>query len=334
MPNNTFEDYKKAVKKKYGKEKNREHSFYLEIPTRGKLRNLCWELFQQQNRNQDDLNVFSSLLGVAFDVNKKNKFDEQKDKFRPIETFFKGETDPTNVDAVNMAAILVDYPWRPFNKFRIQELFPDEIQIDNENEIEKSNKQKDQVEVSGNLEVFLDKKERAIGIESTVEKENEKSKIEIREEKEKPIDIERKISNAEKLVSNVRNKFLQNLKRHIKKTAIGVAIILGLGFGVIYYAFWNKGCMQWNNDHYDIVDCSLKEEDNTIVILDPTIVNLKKIKVCDTTVFFKHGKAGVFYAKSANSVEYFNQMAPHPVTEKYLKPITNYMIYKYVGPCK
>ena len=54
MPNNTFEDYKKAVKKKYEKEKNSEHSFYLEIPTRGKLRTLCWELFQQQNRNQDD----------------------------------------------------------------------------------------------------------------------------------------------------------------------------------------------------------------------------------------------------------------------------------------
>ena len=103
----TFEDYKKAVKKKYEKEKNSEHSFYLEIPTRGKLRTLCWELFQQQNRNQDDLNVFSSLLGLPFDINRKNKFDEQIDKFRPIEKYFKGETDPANVEAVNMAAILV-----------------------------------------------------------------------------------------------------------------------------------------------------------------------------------------------------------------------------------
>lgn len=78
MPNNTFDDYKIAVKNKYEEVRNSEYFVYLDNPTRGRLRNLCWELFLQQNRNQDDLNVFSSLLGLSFDVTKKNKFDDQK----------------------------------------------------------------------------------------------------------------------------------------------------------------------------------------------------------------------------------------------------------------
>ena len=160
MPNNTFEDYKKAVKKKYEIEKNNDHFVYLNSPTRAKLRNLCWELFQQQNRNQDDLNVFSSLLGLTFDVNKKNKFEEQIDKFRPIEKFFKGGSDPAIVDAVNMAAILVDFKARPFNKFRIQELFEDEVQLEDEDKLEVLNPQMELSSDSGSLETFLNRKER------------------------------------------------------------------------------------------------------------------------------------------------------------------------------
>ena len=41
MQNNTFEDYKNAVKKKYEIEKDGEHFVYLNNPTRARLRNLC-----------------------------------------------------------------------------------------------------------------------------------------------------------------------------------------------------------------------------------------------------------------------------------------------------
>ena len=127
---------------------------------------MCWELFQHQNRNQDDLTVFSSLLGLAFDVNKKNSFDKQIDKFRPIDNFFKGESDPTILDVVNMAAILVDFKARPFNKFRIQELFEEEGSteeedlIEDEGKIESLNPQMELSSDSGILETFLNRKER------------------------------------------------------------------------------------------------------------------------------------------------------------------------------
>ncbi len=114
--NNTLEEYKKGIKIKYELEKEGEHFDYLYSPSRGKLRDLCWTIFEN-NPSQDDLNVFRNLLCLDFDHTKKNKFKEQKDKFRPIETFFKGETDPLNIDAINLAAIMVDFQPRPFKKF-------------------------------------------------------------------------------------------------------------------------------------------------------------------------------------------------------------------------
>ncbi|WP_289661922.1 hypothetical protein [Flavobacterium panacagri] len=116
MQNNTLEKYKKAIRNKYEKEKGGQYFDYLYKPSRGKLRDLCWLIFEN-NPTKDDLNVFSNFLSLDFDHTKKNKFKEKKDKFRPIETFFKGETDLSNIDAINMAAIMVDFESRPFKKF-------------------------------------------------------------------------------------------------------------------------------------------------------------------------------------------------------------------------
>nr|WP_199002725.1 hypothetical protein [Flavobacterium sp. ASV13] len=116
MQNNTLEKYKKGIRKKYETEKGGQYFDYLYKPSRGKLRDLCWLIFEN-NPTKDDLNVFRNFLSLDFDHTKKNKFKEKKDKFRPIETFFKGETDLSNIDAVNMAAIMVDFHPRPFKKF-------------------------------------------------------------------------------------------------------------------------------------------------------------------------------------------------------------------------
>ncbi|WP_394773450.1 hypothetical protein [Flavobacterium sp.] len=321
MPNNTFEDYKLAVKTKYEIERSGSHFVYLNTPTRARLRNLCWELFQQQNRNQDDLNVFSSLLGLAFDVNKKNKFDEQIDKFRPIDSFFKGETDPSNVDAVNMAAILVDFPLRPFNRFRIQSLYENEILTDNDSEL--SNQKKKQIESSGDLDKFIEEKEREKGKEKGV------------------VEVMHSTPNAISSFADVEKKS-EKPKEPWKippinwKYAVMVAsIFLFVGFVVVFFAFPNKDCMQWSGDHYDIVDCELKIQglgkSANIEILDPTLINLKKIKVCDTTTYFdKNGVAIIWYAKTGNRVDFFNVHGRHPENNHPLRPVTHYIIDKYV----
>jgi len=330
MPNNTFDDYKIAVKNRYEEARNSEYFDYLDNPTRAKLRNLCWELFQQQNRNQDDLNVFSSLLGLPFDINRKNKFDEQIDKFRPIEKYFKGETDPANVEAVNMAAILVGFEIRPFNKFRIHNLYRDEIQNDDADNSEISNTERQPIDSSLILETFLDKKESERGIEKGIVEKNHDEVTESGKVNE--IAIREAEPKAISLFLIIKEKLLNRLKRKIKVTAIGVAIVLCVGFAAIYEFFPSKGCMQWTGTKYEIVDCDLKAPDNNIELLDANQVNMERIKVCDTTAFFVNEKAVVFYARSSDSLECFNQIGYHPERRSlYLKPITHYMIGRYVS---
>lgn len=321
MPNNTFEDYKKAVKKKYETEKKGEHSVFLESPTRARLRSLCWELFQQQNRNQDDLTVFSSFLGLTFDVNRKNRFDEEIDKFRPIENFFKGKTDPVNLEAINMAAILVDFKARPFNKFRIQELFKEEDPIEEEEKIEVLNSQKEQSTDSGILGKFLDRKEK-----EKISGKEEVNGIEI---------IKPSINSFVNVNAEKKHNSVSKPGVRIPRTAIGIVAVLCLLGLITYFAFQDKECMQWSGDHYEMVDCDLKiqgyAKSANIEILDPTLVHLKKIKVCDTTTYFdKNGVAIIWYAKTANGVEFFDAHGRHPENNSPLRPVTRYILNKYV----
>lgn len=331
MCNNTVEDYyKSAVKKRYEEVKNGVNFNFLNSPTRGKLRTLCWELFETQNMHSDDLIVFNTLLGFPFDLNTKNNFRKHSNEFRPIETFLKGETDPLSIEVVDMAAILVGFELRPFNKFRIHNLYRDEIQNDDADNSEISNTERQPIDSSLILETFLDKKESERGIEKGIV---EKKHDEVTENgKVNEIAIQEAEPKAISLFLIIKEKLLNRLKRKIKVTAIGVAIVLCVGFAAIYEFFPSKGCMQWTGTKYEIVDCDLKAPDNNIELLDANQVNMERIKVCDTTAFFVNEKAVVFYARSSDSLECFNQIGYHPERRSlYLKPITHYMIGRYVS---
>lgn len=112
-----LEEYKKAVRLKYELERNGEFSSFLFNPSRGKLRDLCKEIFKENN-NFDDLKTFKLFFGFDYSLESLNKLRDQKDKFRPVETFFKGETDLQDIEGINIAAILVNFEPRPFAKFR------------------------------------------------------------------------------------------------------------------------------------------------------------------------------------------------------------------------
>lgn len=122
-----------------------------------------------------------------------------------------------------------------------------------------------------------------------------------------------------------------------KKGAIGVGMLLVLIFGVslINQSFFNqKQCMQWQNDHYEAVDCSVAQQgiitQNEVIPINNSVVNLRKIDVNEQTQFFKNGKPLVWYAKHKGKLSYFNSYGINPETGKALKPMTKYMIDKYV----
>lgn len=289
MMKNTLEDYKRAIQLKYEIEKNGIHSGLLLNPSRAKLRKLCAELFKN-NSNADDLKSFAAFFHFDFNPNNSNKLKEQTDKFRPIETFFKGETDLTDIEGVNIAAIVVNFKPRPYLKF--SKLGASEKEVNNNNDFESSD----------------------------VANSNEAYEI---------------IKKSIAIDQQIRTSFPEKKRKSIsqKQTVLGIILTVILcGFG--YSLLQKKGCMQWQNDHYEAVECETKKDGfvnlYSKVPLDENMLNFRKIEVCDTTTFFKHNKPILWYCKNGKQLEFFNGPGFHPESEKALKPITQYMIDKYV----
>jgi hypothetical protein len=109
-------------------------------------------------------------------------------------------------------------------------------------------------------------------------------------------------------------------------------ILVLVGFG--YWVFFKKTCMQWQKDHYEVVECETEEVGIVNVYsklpINENMLGLKKIAVTDTTTFFKHNKPVLWYCKIGDHLDFFNGPGFHPENDKTLKPITQYMIDKYV----
>lgn len=279
-----LEAYKNAIRVKFEAEKGKEYSSFLIVPSRAQLRRLCVERFKN-NIKPDDLKCFELFFGFEFSAGTKNKLQAATDKFRPIENFLKGETDLSDPEAINMAAILVDFNPRPFNKF-------------NKSEIGKSE------EVFGDF--TKQEEERGMDLSNTRVKVDEQSAV-----------------NAENRDFRKRNSIL----------ILVVVCVFLVGY-TSKTLFFSDDCMQWNGDHYERVSCTSAENGTgsvaEITPYDKELFELKKIEVCDTTTFFKGEKAIIWYCKVNGKPEYFTSHGLHPITGKALRPVTNYIINKYV----
>lgn len=318
MPTITFEDYKKAIKAKYEEEKNGEYSNNLNSPTSANLRNLCVKRFDSNN-DKEDLITFKSFFDFQFDKDKKNQFgDDELNKLEAVKRFFLGRTENPAEDTIQLAAILVDLRPRPFKEFQKQ-LDPDEIKLIEELRDTKHYKNEissltliDEVE-TGNFHDFKN--------EEVEQDENEEVEQDINQDLEKiPAGIFTTIKKGGEGGTN----------SGLKRSLIIAAFLLGLTL-IVYLSMSQKDCMQWMGDHYEKIERSDKGYCDTYY--DARYFDLKKIEVCDTTEFFDdNGRAKVFYIKIGNSIECYNQSAPYPEnTQRFLKPITQRMIDKYLS---
>lgn len=296
MSNNTINNYKKAIKEKYELEKNGDNYSYLAQPSQANLRKLCWQKFEN-NSNQNDLVVFTAFFGFPFDLANKNLFKTKTDRFKPIGSFFRGETESPTDDIIELAAILVDFQPRPFTKFRA-----------------KSN------EMIGIVNVV---EENSVNESVVLNSDGVLNQNEFKKEVNKPAIF----------FLNFKKSLSQSFFKH-SKVILVLVCFLALGFTISYFLFPKKQCMQWSYDHYEEVSCDMDIQGfkaaNVIEVLDENVLDLRKIEVCDTTVFFKNGEALIWYAKTKDGIDCFNTHGRHPENYHALKPITPYIIRKYI----
>jgi len=300
MCNTTQDKFKKAIKAQYEIEKIGQYSKFLESPSQANLRKLCWERFKD-NSNADDLSVFRTFFDFDFSNAKKNQLKEQTDKFRPIRAFFLGITESPADETIDLAAILVNFEFRPYNNFRksIEVGNYTEINVDDEKEIE--------------ISVGKDKP-------SSDDEENKNPQ---------PETPPRRISFTE--------RFLRLLKKS-KRTIIAILFIFSLtGTGTtIYLAFFKKDNMQWSKDYFAVVDEEgIEGNPNEIIQYDDNLLDFKKIRVCDTTTWFANGKSIIWYAKTNNEVDFFTTCGNgrHPESGSTIRPVTQHIFNKYKEPC-
>lgn len=310
MPTITFEDYKNAIKAKYEEEKNGEYSNNLNSPTAANLRNLCVKRFDA-NSNQDDLIAFKSFFEFPFDKNKKNLFGEEElNKLESVKRFFLGKTENPAEDTIQLAAILVDLQPRPFNEYRKQH-------SEEERKLIEELRDTTPLKKDTSLNTFIDKIEDDDNLKIEEVEQTQSSESEIA-----PIPVATFVATR------------KPTKSRIIKYSVVAAVSAGLAI-MIYFAFFQKQCMQWSSDHYEKVSCDLEVNGlgsfNVVEPFDKTVFDLKKIKVCDTTAFFNtNGEAIVWYGKTANGIDFFNGHGRHPENNSPLKPVTRYILNKYV----
>lgn len=116
-----------------------------------------------------------------------------------------------------------------------------------------------------------------------------------------------------------------------------VLIILGCLAAYFILDFVNKErWMKWNGNEFVETDFDSRQlEKGQIFLFNKTQVeHFNKIQPdCDTQFFNYEGNPQIWYGKNnKGELEFFSNLGKHPETGKTLKPITQYMIKKYV--CK
>ena len=288
----TFKDYKKAIKKQYEIVKKDDVSGILANPSPAQIRNLSLIILDKGiSRKEEEL--LRLFFGTKENESLKKSIENcNVDKFRPVISFLKDETDSENSIRIEMSALLIDFKPRPYSVFSNT----DDLELitsTSENQL-MSNFVKD-VEVTNN-----------------------------------PSDLNK--NGVVKTKSNTVPK---------KRIAIGLFSLVG-AFSIAYtikdMIFPNKECMEWKEDHYEMIDCQSEQVGftNTKIIkpYDKIEFGRKELTVCDTIKFFKGDKPVVWYSKKDNVVQFFNMDGENPENDAEIKKVTPHIIEEYVQSCE
>ncbi|MDC8001784.1 hypothetical protein POV26_12115 [Aequorivita todarodis] len=116
---------------------------------------------------------------------------------------------------------------------------------------------------------------------------------------------------------------------------IAIALFFATIIGFFGYHYFNKQrWMEWEGTHYVEVsfDAEKLKHGTLKAYKEERITDFEKVTPnCETRFFNEDGSVRIWYGKNKDgNLEYYTSYGLHPLTEKTLKPITRYMIGKYI----
>lgn len=129
----------------------------------------------------------------------------------------------------------------------------------------------------------------------------------------------------------------QKAMAFLKKNKITLIVILLFVVGIgVYFYITRQRWMEWQDTHYVEVSFDSQKLNEGILKFyrEERIEDFKRIIVnCSTQYFRKDGEVQIWYGKNKEGkLQYFTSHGLHPESGKTLKPITKYMIGKYICP--
>ncbi|QQT26778.1 hypothetical protein [Sphingobacterium spiritivorum] len=299
--------------------------------TPANLRNECLNVCEHRFIENED--ILSSFFGSSISQEAYYKLIWQIniERFQPLINFLNNRTQKTDTKNIELLAWLIDFTPRPYSKWKIEsrsnnrENTTDRTETPIDSillELTPSN-QNESERISDNNE-----------IEDSEEKTNYQSEIDPTKEENEQIPDTIATSSS----SNIpKTTFFTPpkktwFKRNIKQTALSLVAATTLCGGTYMVAYnGSQGCMYWTGDHYKSIPCQEKVEGATVLALDSAkLLNFKKINVPDTLTISSLNT--LWYTKiTVDSAEFYTSSGFHPLfPEKRLKPVTLYILNKYV----
>ncbi|HEX8562695.1 MAG TPA: hypothetical protein VF676_06925 [Flavobacterium sp.] len=118
MKKSKVDIYKEGIRQQYKLAKEGSNSDYLLQPSPARLRDLCM-ILEEKGLSKGDETIFKKFFQFPEPVNwhvQLKKFDTGK--LKPIQRFFLNNSELTAIEAINLAALLVDFNPRPFLQFK------------------------------------------------------------------------------------------------------------------------------------------------------------------------------------------------------------------------
>lgn len=343
MKKNSDEAYISAIRAKYEEKKN---GLARINPSPAQLRNVCIRIFNS-NKDTSDLFWFNSFWTFEFKEDNIPLINENISKFKALGNFLKGKSIPPDWSSIEMAAILVELPERPFNKFKnldleqhnlsqnegIQEQYlkAEEIQ-----EIDSDTKSDDQELTNDEHRDTSNEKSTELSADILdQDKRDEETPTETEEvidsPENNPTDSEYDDTKPIGFLTYPPTTTVRSIPPRPNKMYIiigSILIMVVLVWGLNKTVFTPKNCMIWMEDHYEKIDCSDPEiQVYRIPLNDKLLEKFRKVAYSDTLTFFDpYGKPLIWYSKLNGQYELFTYHGLHPVTEKTLKPITHTIV--------
>lgn len=274
------EEYKELVLAYYeGLAKTGDLSSELLSPTPGNIKNQILNTLSNGLDSKDE-KTLESFVGCKSDVGEYQKAVEIKsaDLYRPVVNMLRERSVNTNIKYVNLLALLIGYPSRPFHP-----------------NLKPSNLPK-----------------------------SESIEIPLAQQIQKPADV-----SVEMDVQVTKKNYLKFL------WIFAVIIVIGLGSYAVFkkagkHYTGSEGCMIWNDDHYEPIDCN--DQSTTAPhypINHELVAHFSRITRPDTLTYRSIRK--VWYSNYKGRMEFYTDSGANPLDTNFrVLPMTTHIFEKYV----